>query len=151
MFHGSGAPGEIRTPDLHLRRLPLYPAELRARNSSLHRNRRFAFQRCEQSLIAESEQPRAKSQEPRAVYLRPCPRSPRSPRSPRPPPPPPPPGRSALGRASFTLMVRPPKSVPFRLAIAFSPSSAFAISTKANPRDLPVSRSVRMLTRSTCP
>ena len=27
----SGAPGEIRTPDLQLRRLPLYPAELRAR------------------------------------------------------------------------------------------------------------------------
>jgi hypothetical protein len=26
-----GAPGEIRTPDLQLRRLPLYPAELRAR------------------------------------------------------------------------------------------------------------------------
>ncbi len=28
---GNGAPGEIRTPDLQLRRLPLYPAELRAR------------------------------------------------------------------------------------------------------------------------
>src|SRR5271170_907769 len=27
----NGAPGEIRTPDLQLRRLPLYPAELRAR------------------------------------------------------------------------------------------------------------------------
>jgi hypothetical protein len=27
---GSGAPGEIRTPDLLLRRQPLYPAELRA-------------------------------------------------------------------------------------------------------------------------
>ena len=27
----TGAPGEIRTPDLQLRRLPLYPAELRAR------------------------------------------------------------------------------------------------------------------------
>jgi hypothetical protein len=26
----NGAPGEIRTPDLQLRRLPLYPAELRA-------------------------------------------------------------------------------------------------------------------------
>jgi hypothetical protein len=34
----SGAPGEIRTPDLQLRRLPLYPAELRARNLSLHRS-----------------------------------------------------------------------------------------------------------------
>jgi hypothetical protein len=31
-----GAPGEIRTPDLLLRRQPLYPAELRARASSLH-------------------------------------------------------------------------------------------------------------------
>ena|SRR6266404_2683669 len=28
----NGAPGEIRTPDLQLRRLPLYPAELRARS-----------------------------------------------------------------------------------------------------------------------
>src|SRR6267378_6718446 len=35
----TGAPGEIRTPDLQLRRLPLYPAELRARcgNASVHR------------------------------------------------------------------------------------------------------------------
>jgi len=88
------------------------------------------------------------SQQLRVAYLRPCPRS-RSPRSPRPPPPPP--GRSALGRASFTLIVRPPTSFPFSPAMAFSPSSAFAISTNANPRDLPVSRSVRMLTRSTCP
>jgi hypothetical protein len=31
----SGAPGEIRTPDLQLRRLPLYPAELRAREELL--------------------------------------------------------------------------------------------------------------------
>src|SRR5580704_323092 len=31
-----GAPGEIRTPDLQLRRLPLYPAELRARALSVH-------------------------------------------------------------------------------------------------------------------
>src|ERR1700691_2603714 len=33
-----GAPGEIRTPDLLLRRQPLYPAELRARTGmySLH-------------------------------------------------------------------------------------------------------------------
>ena len=35
---GYGAPGEIRTPDLLLRRQPLYPAELRARTGiySLH-------------------------------------------------------------------------------------------------------------------
>ena len=30
-----GAPGGTRTPDLQLRRLPLYPAELQARNLSL--------------------------------------------------------------------------------------------------------------------
>ena len=30
----NGAPGEIRTPDLLLRRQPLYPAELRARTVS---------------------------------------------------------------------------------------------------------------------
>ena len=30
LLRGSGAPGEIRTPDLLLRRQPLYPAELRA-------------------------------------------------------------------------------------------------------------------------
>jgi hypothetical protein len=35
----NGAPGEIRTPDLQLRRLPLYPAELRAHydSPSVHR------------------------------------------------------------------------------------------------------------------
>ena len=31
----SGAPGGIRTPDLQLRRLPLYPSELQAREASL--------------------------------------------------------------------------------------------------------------------
>jgi hypothetical protein len=31
----TGAPEKIRTSDLQLRRLPLYPAELRARSSSL--------------------------------------------------------------------------------------------------------------------
>ena len=34
-FVGSGAPGGIRTPDLQLRRLPLYPSELQARGLSL--------------------------------------------------------------------------------------------------------------------
>ena len=75
---------------------------------------------------------------------------PRSPRS-RPPPPPPPPARSVLGRASLTLMVRPPTEDPFRAVIAFSPSSLLAISTNPKPRERPVSRSVMMLTRSTCP
>jgi hypothetical protein len=37
LHNANGAPGEIRTPDLQLRRLPLYPAELRARSSSVHR------------------------------------------------------------------------------------------------------------------
>ena len=32
----NGAPGEIRTPDLTLRRRSLYPAELRARNLRIH-------------------------------------------------------------------------------------------------------------------
>ena len=32
----SGAPGEIRTPGLFLRREALYPAELRAHNASVH-------------------------------------------------------------------------------------------------------------------
>jgi hypothetical protein len=32
----NGAPGEIRTPDLTLRRRSLYPAELRARKLRIH-------------------------------------------------------------------------------------------------------------------
>ena len=31
-----GAPGGIRTPGLQIRSLPLYPAELQAREASLH-------------------------------------------------------------------------------------------------------------------
>src|ERR1700685_696399 len=69
----------------------------------------------------------------------------------RKPPPPPPPARSVLGRASFTLSVRPPTCEPFNAVIAFSPSSLLAISTNPKPRDRPVSRSVIMLTRSTWP
>src|SRR5690348_13768101 len=78
---------------------------------------------------------------------------------PRPPPPPPcpprsrppPDGRSVLGRASFTFNLRPPICDPLSAAMAFSPSSSFVISTNPKPRDRPVSRSVMMLTRSTCP
>ncbi len=45
---GNGAPGEIRTPDLQLRRLPLYPAELRAHccvsvHGGFHRIKRGLF------------------------------------------------------------------------------------------------------------
>ena len=38
----NGAPGEIRTPDLLLRRQSLYPAELRARLIRLSVHQRFA-------------------------------------------------------------------------------------------------------------
>src|SRR6202020_159430 len=88
---------------------------------------------------------------------RPPPPPPRPPRSPPRSPPrpprsrPPPPACSVFGRASFTLRVRPPTCDPFNAVMAFSPSSLLAISTKPKPRDRPVSRSVIMLTRSTCP
>jgi hypothetical protein len=81
--------------------------------------------------------------------FRPPPPPPRPPRSLPPPPPPPP--RSTFGRASLTFSVRPPSWFPFKAAMAFSPSSAFVISTNPKPRERPVSRSVMMLTRSTCP
>src|SRR5580692_4282324 len=93
-------------------------------------------------------------QRPRPPPPPPPPRPPRSPpRSPPRPPRsrPPPPARSVLGRASFTLSVRPPTCEPFNAVIAFSPSSLLAISTNPKPRDRPVSRSVIMLTRSTWP
>lgn len=35
MVEGLGVPEAIRTPDLHLRRVPLYPAELQGRNLQL--------------------------------------------------------------------------------------------------------------------
>src|SRR6202035_3892597 len=82
---------------------------------------------------------------------RPPPPPPRPPRSPPRSPPlpprsrPPPPECSVLGRASFTLSVRPPTCEPFNPVMAFSPSSLLPISTKPNPRERPVSRSVMML------
>src|SRR5262249_53919082 len=66
----------------------------------------------------------------------------------RPPPAPPP---SPLGLASLTFIGRPPRFAPLRALIALSASASFGISTNANPRDLPVSRSVMILTRSTAP
>src|SRR6185437_5285650 len=96
----------------------------------------------------------------RGAYQRPPPPPPRPPRSPRSrplpppplrPPPPPPPPRSVFGRASLTLSVRPPSCDPFRAAMAFSPSSSLVISTNPKPRERPVSRSVIIATRSTCP
>ena len=59
----------------------------------------------------------------------------------------PPPVRSC---ASFTLNVRPSKSVPFNAAMARA-ASALDISTKPNPRGRPVSRSLISATFSTVP
>ena len=71
-------------------------------------------------------------------------------------PPPPPPlfrgGREAsFGRASFTFKLRPPIAFPSKPAIAFAASSSLGISTNANPRARPVSRSFTRFTRPTCP
>src|SRR5512142_282234 len=59
---------------------------------------------------------------------------------PYPPPRPPLPpdlGRSVFGRASFTVIVRSMRDVPFKAEIAFCASSSVAISTKPNPLDMP--------------
>src|SRR3984885_8261397 len=72
-------------------------------------------------------------------------------RSRRSPPPPPRRGLSVLGRASLTLIARPPRLVPFNPLIAASASAESLISTNAKPRERPVSRSVIKLTRSTAP
>ena len=121
----NGAPGEIRTPDLLLRRQPLYPAELRARTDCFQftwvgeelQSSPFALNSERDEATFDSNgawpervgPPPAPEHEDQTFYQRsrrppPPPRPPRS----RPPPPPLPPPRSALGRASFTLMVRPP-------------------------------------------
>src|SRR5436305_11815298 len=73
----------------------------------------------------------------------------RGPRSPRPPSRNPP--RCVWGLASLTVSARPPDSLPFNAAMAFSASSSFVIETKPNPRDRPVSRSVARLALSTVP
>src|SRR6059058_2904924 len=49
------------------------------------------------------------------------------------------------------VRARPPSCVPFRAAIALSASAGLVISTKAKPRERPVSRSVTRLTFSTAP
>ena len=66
-----------------------------------------------------------------------------------PPPPPPPPRWRSL--ASFTLRLRPPRSLPSRARIASSAALASSISTKPKPRERPVSRSVITFTDSTLP
>ena len=45
--------------------------------------------------------------------------------------------------------MRPPRSLPLSWAIEDSPSLLFGISTKAKPRERPVSRSIRILTEDT--
>jgi len=62
--------------------------------------------------------------------------------------PPLPRGRSAFGLASLTFKVRPPSPEPFAHYRHFS-FTEFGISTKANPRARPVSRSAMMFTFST--
>ncbi len=47
---GNGTPGGIRTPDLEIRSLPLYPAELRARISETT----TGTAECEQYLWADA-------------------------------------------------------------------------------------------------
>jgi len=59
-------------------------------------------------------------------------------------PPPPPPPRSWRSWASFTRTARPSTSTPSIAWMAAAASSSVAISTKAKPRERPVSRSVMM-------
>src|SRR5579863_1577062 len=112
-FLRTGAPGEIRTPDLLLRRQPLYPAELRAHG--VHSVYIGSPAPAISARIAPQEAsgprtgPRLNQPNNVTAYQRflpppPPPRPPRSPPRSRPPPP----LRSALGRALFTLRLRPP-------------------------------------------
>jgi hypothetical protein len=75
----------------------------------------------------------------------------REPPPPLPRYPPPPDPRSVFGRASLTFSALPSRSLPFKAAIALSPSALSLISTNPKPLACPVSRSVTMLTRSTLP
>ena len=58
---------------------------------------------------------------------------------------------SFFGRASLTVRLRPSRNLPSRAAIAALPPAALLIVTKANPRDLPVMRSVTRCTSVTFP
>src|SRR6185295_10447945 len=69
----------------------------------------------------------------------------------RPPPNPPPPVRGSWGRASFTVKVRPPISVPLRAIMAACASASEDISTKPKPRDWPVNLSVMIRAEATAP
>ena len=72
---------------------------------------------------------------------------PRLPRNEPPPKPPP----CDFGLPSFTFRARPSKFSPFSSVIARSACATSVISTKANPRDRPVPRSVTRFTHSTLP
>src|ERR1700731_5128508 len=58
---------------------------------------------------------------------------------------------SSFGRASLTVRLRPSRFLPSRALIAALPSAALLMVTKANPRDLPVMRSVTRYTSVTVP
>src|SRR6202163_879488 len=58
---------------------------------------------------------------------------------------------SSFGRASLTVRLRPSRFLPSRAAIAALPSEALLMVTNANPRDLPVMRSVTRCTSVTVP
>src|SRR5882672_1697285 len=64
----------------------------------------------------------------------------------KPPAPPKRPPPCPFSSASFTLSGLPPKSFPFSSAMAAFASSSLSRSTKANPRDRPVSLSVMIFT-----
>ncbi len=70
---GSGAPGEIRTPDLLLRRQPLYPAELRARTDiySLHGQGR-GFNVEHGDIVEHRRHRRVKAREHIGAQVEPC-------------------------------------------------------------------------------
>src|SRR5882724_13163301 len=69
----------------------------------------------------------------------------------RDPPPPFRPPPNPAGLAISTFSVRPSSSWPLNFLTAASASSALAISTKPNPRERPVSRSVTTVADSTPP
>src|SRR5206468_7414037 len=69
----------------------------------------------------------------------------------RPPPPPPGRGRSSRGRASFTVNARPLSSWPLSAVIAALACALSSMVTNANPRDLPVMRSIMRRTSLTWP
>src|SRR6266478_1772150 len=85
------------------------------------------------------------------AYQRPPPPPPRLPPPPPPPRYPPPLRPPPDGFASSTFSVRPSTSCPLNFFTASAASSAVDISTKPNPRERPVSRSVTTAADSTVP